>query len=208
MNTVNLFLVEEGENQRRKVGQHHGDLRRALLDAALALIDGGEPSPSLRRVAREAGVSAGAPYHHFEDKAALLAAVAADGFARLDEDLASARGAPSARLQRLMKRYVQFALDHPAHYRTMFDPQLSDPDGRLEHLARAVFGRLVDAVARVDPHGSDAEAWARARQIWSLAHGAIILQLDGLLPQLGGSTLARALAADLGPAALRLAQTE
>src|SRR5690349_19263411 len=63
---------------------HHGDLRRALVDAALALISEGELGTfSLREVARRAGVTPAAPYHHFKDKTALLAAVAEEGFEAL-----------------------------------------------------------------------------------------------------------------------------
>ncbi|MFK7928111.1 MAG: TetR/AcrR family transcriptional regulator, partial [Myxococcota bacterium] len=69
---------------KRTVGQHHGDLRRALLDAALDLVQQGDAqSLTLRGVARHAGVSSGAPYHHFDDKAALLGEVAREGFEQL-----------------------------------------------------------------------------------------------------------------------------
>src|ERR1700749_484813 len=70
---------------------HHGDLRRALLRAAVTIIEREGPSAlSLRAVAREAGVSPAAPYHHFKDKAELLDAVAQEGFARLKTALAEA----------------------------------------------------------------------------------------------------------------------
>jgi AcrR family transcriptional regulator len=73
-----------------RTGYHHGDLRRALLDASLALVaEGGIGALSLREVARKAGVSHNAPYHHFKDRGSLLAALAEEGFAELARTCAS-----------------------------------------------------------------------------------------------------------------------
>ena len=99
---------------------HHGDLRQALLDAALAIIEReGSSALTLRAVAREAGVSPAAPYHHFQDKSELMLAVSKDGFKRLHEAMAQAaaeRGGDEIGLA-----YIEFAHANPALYRVMYD---------------------------------------------------------------------------------------
>src|SRR5665213_3923660 len=77
---------------------HHGDLRRALVDAARRILEAEGPTAlSLRAVAREAGVSPAAPYHHFKDKAELLDAVADEGWQMLDAGMAKAKAAADPR---------------------------------------------------------------------------------------------------------------
>jgi len=103
---------------------HHGGLGRALVDAACRLLEAEGPSAlSLRAVAREAGVSPAAPYHHFKDKADLLDAVAQVGWDRLQAKMAEARAnGPGAHpLVTLGAAYVWFARDNPALYRVMYD---------------------------------------------------------------------------------------
>src|SRR3982750_2168770 len=110
---------------------HHGDLRRALIDTALTMVtEEGAWNFTLREVARRAGVSHAAPYNHFEDKAALLAEVAALGFQALRHALEPAAGGHprSARqaLAGVAAAYVRFGVEHPAHYRLMFGAELAD----------------------------------------------------------------------------------
>ncbi|MDR6627020.1 TetR/AcrR family transcriptional regulator [Caulobacter segnis] len=104
---------------------HHGDLSRALVDAARKILETDGPAAlSLRAVAREAGVSPAAPYHHFKDKAELLEAVAHEGWVELDLALSKARAAtetPGERMSNLGVAYVCFARDNPALYRVMYD---------------------------------------------------------------------------------------
>jgi AcrR family transcriptional regulator len=104
---------------------HHGDLRRALLEAARRLLEAEGPSAlSLRAVAREAGVSPAAPYHHFKDKAELLDAVAEEGWDLLHLMMQEVRESEKdydARLIALGLAYVCFARDNPALYRVMYD---------------------------------------------------------------------------------------
>jgi AcrR family transcriptional regulator len=104
---------------------HHGDLRRALLDAAERVLErDGAGALSLRAVAREAGVSAAAPYHHFKDKDDLLAAVARAGFEKMTDYMRKAAlAAPDARarLNAIGVAYVCYARDNPAIYHLMYD---------------------------------------------------------------------------------------
>ncbi len=154
----------------RGVGQHHGDLRQALISAALDLIaDSDADEVTLRAVARRAGVSSAAPYHHFADKNALLAAVARDGFESLGEvqlEVLARPGSPRDRLERLVSGYVLFALRHPTHYRLMFRTPPSAVEGAeaaaLREVALGTFGRLVEAVSAVNAGISAQEAARRA----------------------------------------------
>jgi AcrR family transcriptional regulator len=104
---------------------HHGDLSRALVDAARRILENEGPAAlSLRAVAREAGVSPAAPYHHFKDKSELLEAVAHEGWHALDAVLIEARASAkdaSERMTGLGVAYVKFARENPALYRVMYD---------------------------------------------------------------------------------------
>ncbi|MDX6608587.1 MAG: hypothetical protein QOF85_512 [Solirubrobacterales bacterium] len=160
---------------------HHGDLRAACLSAALELLEEeGEAALSLRAVARRAGVSPAAPYRHYEDREALVSAVAAVGYRELAERLAAAHPAPSTpeQLASVAVAYVQFALKRPALFRIMFgEPCDRDNEERVAATA-AVSLYLHEIVARCFPQ-SDPEALAPA--IWALVHGLAFLYLDGKL---------------------------
>src|SRR3954466_57720 len=107
------------DGERKRTTYHHGALREELMEACVRLIDAeGIGAVSLRRVAREAGVSPGAPYHHFVDRPALLAALARRGHDLLEHQLRQARrAAPTAvqALAALIETYVGFARNHPAY---------------------------------------------------------------------------------------------
>ncbi len=111
---------------------HHGDLRRALVDAAVAIIaDRGAEAFTLREAARRLGVNHRAAYRHFADKTSLLAAVAEQGFVALmdgarAEIAAAAASDPEARLLALARAYVAFADAQPAHFRVMFGPRVNE----------------------------------------------------------------------------------
>src|ERR1700730_2207328 len=160
---------------------HHGDLRAACLSAALELLEeGGTTALSLRAVARRAGVSPAAPYRHYDDREALVSAVAAVGYRELAERLAAAHPAPSTpeQLASVGVAYVEFALERPALFRMMFgEPCDRDNDERVAATA-AVSLYLRELVARCFPQ-ADAEALAPA--IWALVHGLAFLHLDGKL---------------------------
>ena len=127
---------------------HHGDLRRALVDTALAMVtEEGAWNFPLREVARRAGVSHTASYNHFEDKAALLAEVAVLGFQSLRQTMEAAdRGHPRSARQAfagIAAAYVRFGLEHPAHYRLMFGAELAD---RARHSTLQATGDATFAV--------------------------------------------------------------
>jgi AcrR family transcriptional regulator len=174
---------------RPKRRYHHGDLWRALVDAALALIAEGELGTfSLREVARRAGVTSAAPYHHFKDKTALLAAVAEEGFValrgRLEAALASVPAADvHARFGALSRAYLEFARAHPAHYRVMFLPEIKSyqDDPSFRAAADATLEVLANQVRLAAPHASPQEAMVRTVLIWSTGHGLASLWNDGVL---------------------------
>ena len=172
---------------RKKAAYHHGDLRRALLDAALRLIDKqGLQALSLREVARRAGVTHGAPYHHFADRASLLAALAEDGFeqlvAAMKSEQAKSRPAPDEQLAAVGRGYVAFALAHPAYFKVMFRPELSGGRPPYTGGARA-YQVLVESVTALQ-RANRARAVDRDLLVlcsWSLVHGLASLWLDGPL---------------------------
>ncbi len=164
-----------------KATYHHGDLRAALLSAAMELLEEhGETALSLRAVARRAGVSPAAPYRHYADREALVSAVAAVGYRELAEQLSAAHPAPSTpdELASVATAYVRFALERPALFRIMFgEPCDRDNDERVAATA-AVSQYVRGIVERTFPQ-ADAEALATA--IWALVHGLAFLYLDGKL---------------------------
>ena len=122
---------------------HHGDLRRTLVDEALAAIERDGPgSVSLRDLARRAGVSHAAPTHHFGDKVGLLTAIAAEGFDLLADELQDAFGRTGSFLE-VGVAYVGFAVRHRAHFEVMFRPELLRGDDPALAAAR---GRSRDAL--------------------------------------------------------------
>jgi AcrR family transcriptional regulator len=164
-----------------KAAYPHGDLRAALAGAAMDLLEeGGEAELSLRAVARRAGVSAAAPYRHYDDREALVSAVAAVGYRELAERLAAAHPSPSTpdELASAAVAYVQFALERPALFRIMFgQPCDRDSDERVAATA-AVSLYVRGIVERTFPQ-ADSEALATA--VWALVHGLAFLHLDGKL---------------------------
>ena len=172
-----------------RTSYHHGALREALLGASLKLIEAeGIGAVSLRRVAREAGVSPGAPYHHFADRAALLSALAAQGYIALAGDFAVVRAAadsPVRELTALIDTYVSFALRQPAYFRLMVRPELHEPDKNPETKAamHAAERQLQDAVQDCVAAGVIPAERAETLEltVWSIGHGLASLLLDGLL---------------------------
>jgi AcrR family transcriptional regulator len=152
---------------------HHGDLRRALIEAGRRLLEReGSAALSLRAVAREAGVSAAAPYHHFKDRAALLYAVAHEGQVALYTAMCAAFDSTEPGQQRIVAvgvAYVEFALANPALYRLMFEttrlydhyPDAGEVEGQIPRLLAATFGADFPARrADLDRHLAGVAGWA------------------------------------------------
>jgi len=177
--------------RRAEATYHHGDLRRALVQSALDLIAaGGTSRVTLRGVARAAGVSHMAPYNHFADKAALIAAAGAEGFRRLKGAMeqrmkAFAQGDP-LRVQAVGIAYVVFAVENPELFRLMFGPELADTTGHAD-LARAAHEVLQLLIGALDVAGLAAPDAAAAAEFalapWALVHGLAMLAVAGQLPQ-------------------------
>ncbi|WP_326765989.1 TetR/AcrR family transcriptional regulator [Streptomyces sp. NBC_01591] len=157
---------------------HHGDLRRAVLAAALDVIRTEGPAAlSLRDLARRAGVSHAAPAHHFKDRTGLLTAIATEGYGLFADALADA---PDLRERGV--RYVRFAAEHPAHFQVMFQPDLyrtDDPDLLAAKERASVELRAGVTELPVAGRGDDARLAGVAA--WSLAHGFATLLLSGNL---------------------------
>jgi len=165
------------------------ELREQVVAASLTLIEEqGIAALSLREVARRAGVSHQAPYHHFGSKDALVAELVGRGFTRLSEMLESAertRGTPARRLRLAARAYVDFALANPAAFRIMFRPELADLSacpsaGAAGSRAYSVLLRLVDQNFRGPRVGPD-RLEAITTMHWSMVHGLSTLLLDGSL---------------------------
>ncbi len=173
---------------------HHGDLRRALIQAALELAaENKDWSFSLREVARRAGVSHNAPYNHFPHKRDLLDAAAAAGHDLLRSELtaASAKFAdPRAALSKMSSAYVSFGIKNPALYRLMFSVAPSDPHWRSAEVlqewvaASAVLENILRRGARIgvfDPALTrKSELQTGVLFTWAVVHGLTMLALDGL----------------------------
>ncbi|MER6496246.1 TetR/AcrR family transcriptional regulator [Streptomyces griseorubiginosus] len=154
---------------------HHGDLRRAILGAALDVIAAEGPAAlSLRDLARRAGVSHAAPAHHFKDRTGLLTAIAAEGFGLLAAALKEAADLKDAGV-----RYVRFAREHPAHFQVMFAPGLLRADDLELTTGRALAtDALRSAVSGVRAEDFGIDARLAGVAAWSLAHGFATLLLS------------------------------
>jgi AcrR family transcriptional regulator len=173
---------------------HHGNLRGALLDEALATIRAeGVGALTLREIGARLGVSRTALYRHFADKRALLTAVATEGFRALRQQLVTAweeGGRGREAFQSMGIAYVRFAVANPSHYRVMFggfvDQQAPEAEFAVE--ADGAFQALVDALAALQHDGlvSADDTVLMAKFVWSVVHGVAMLGIDGQLPEPGG----------------------
>jgi len=177
---------------------HHGDLERALVAHALDVIaSDGIEGLTLRRVGAMAGVSRTALYRHFDDKAALLARIATDGFRLLRETLVRVRenAPPDATdsLEVMAAAHVHFAKANPSHYATMFGGFFKDwtkhPD--LARQAGDAFQELVEAVrdAQGKGHVAPGDPALIAEVLWALTFGVAKLGTSGYLASASGRPL-------------------
>jgi len=181
--------TEKIEKTDKRASYHHGALRDELIGACVALIESeGIGAVSLRRVARAAGVSPGAPYHHFPDRSSLLAAIVVQGYELLEPRLRNAidEAPTGARaLGALIETYVEFARRHPAHLHLMLRGELArldrhpDAQGRGEGAIRI----LTVAVERCQREGTapPGDTETLVGMVWALCVGIVTLWLDGPL---------------------------
>src|SRR4051794_574241 len=154
---------------------HHGNLRRALMDEALRVIDEDGPSAvSLRELARRIGVSHAAPAHHFADKTALYTAIATEGQIMLAEGMeaAAASGGSDHEHSRFLDvglAYVRFAAEHPAHIRVMYQPSLYDTgDTEWQAARQRCFAAFFATAGAFKPEADPAQVGLAG---WCLMHG-------------------------------------
>jgi AcrR family transcriptional regulator len=165
---------------------HHGNLRRALIDEALATIHAeGVDGVTLREIGARVGVSRTALYRHFADKRALLTAVATEGFRALRHELITAweaGGRGDAAFRSMGVAYVRFAVANPSHYRVMFggfvDPRPQDADLAAE--GEGAFRALVSALSTLQRDGvvRGDDTLLMASHVWALVHGVAMLGID------------------------------
>lgn len=189
--------------EKKRDSYHHGDLRHALINAGVVMLaEEGVEALSLRGLARRAGVSHNAPYQHFADKDALLAAIAEQGFHLLSDYIDQSQAgrdqdAIRERLEVAGQGYVRFAIEHPHHFQLMFGPRAHAGYPDLSTAARAAFDRLAQIVAEGQRQGvlSGADPREPAMVIWLVVHGlSTVLIADKIPPDItaGGEPLALA----------------
>ena len=171
-------------DEQKRDTYHHGDLKRALTEAALELVkEKGPKGFTLREVARRAGVSAAAPYRHFADKSQLLAAVATQGFVQLHETLSAAAADATdltARVLDMGRAYVHWAVTHPDYYQVMFGSELDKTESpEVLEAGLTTFADLLDTIvecqrAKLMPDGDPRSI---AGPVWSLLHGVSTLTI-------------------------------
>ena len=163
-----------------KPGYHHGNLRRAVLDGALAEIEARGPAAlSMREIARRAGVSHAAPAHHFGDKSGVLSAIAADGY-RLLADTTGRALDETGEMLLVGRAYIQFALAHRGHFEVMFRPELYRADDPEVTEARDAAAEVLFRAVRqaLGPGASEEDVWGGVAAAWSFTHGFATLWLN------------------------------
>jgi AcrR family transcriptional regulator len=175
---------------------HHGDLHRAIVNAALEVLRETQSTEfSLRELARRAGVTHNAPYKHFADKRELLAAVSAVGFDLLAKRLSRAmqgQTSPQARLFAIARDYVRHGVENPALYRLMFGGYLTGPDDHRPAIEIAAAEKtkalLADAIVQgalgrplSKTPRNERKVAAAILIFWSLMHGLTLLLVDRLV---------------------------
>jgi len=174
--------------QNKPRSYHHGNLREALIEAALDMIAARGPNGfTLAEVARTVGVSGAAPYRHFRDRNALIGEIARQGFERFATNLRAAwddgRPNPRAAIENCGRAYLAFARKEPAYYAAMFEPgfPLEDDPALLAASERAfgVLREAADAAIRTLPSPNRPPALMVALHLWSMAHGVASLFIEG-----------------------------
>ena len=183
-------MPKQSSSEEKKY--HHGDLKPALLDeTARILREEGESALSLRRLASNLGVSRTAPYNHFDNKDALLSAVAEEGFRRFEKAMKDARrrhrdSTGSETVRALVKSYLKFALNNPEYYDLMYGRKAWHGGAQTESLAttaRKVMRQDIERLKRLQDKGlisAEVDVVYYERIFWGTMHGISRLCLDGV----------------------------
>ncbi|MBN1305105.1 MAG: TetR/AcrR family transcriptional regulator [Anaerolineales bacterium] len=170
---------------------HHGNLKNALIKAGMEILEKkGTGGLSLRSVAKQAGVSHAAPYAHFADKQALIAAISTEGFKRLLDKLEIVRkmnaNDPPALLVEISWAYIRFAQQEPDCFKLMFSSALEKEKEYSDFVkvSQQNFRQLVDVVEVCQQAGilEAGPADQIAVSVWGTVHGLIMLMLEGQVP--------------------------
>jgi AcrR family transcriptional regulator len=179
----------------QKTSYHHGDLRAALLEAALDIItERGPQSLTIREVARKAGVSHTAPYRHFANKDDLIVAVVKQGFELMSQTMQDKKSAaepdPISQFAASGTAYVDFALQHPAYYRVMYSGDLLTSTGQhtLQHTSAETFSELVSDVKTCQELGiiRTGNPTLQALSLLCTIHGFVTMAIDNRVSSLLG----------------------
>jgi AcrR family transcriptional regulator len=185
--------IDRVEAEKQKY--HHGDLRSALLEAALAVLtEIGPQGLSIREVARRAGVSHAAPYRHFADRDELILAVVEQGFELMQQTMAAEKAAanpdPLDQFAASGLAYVNFALQHPAYYRVMFSGDLLSSTGHVafQHTSSEAIQGMVSDIKLGQELGvlRQGDPVIQALTIWSTIHGFVSIVNDNRIGHLVG----------------------
>ncbi len=186
LSTLNQFPMPTDDDQQRQY--HHGDLRRAIIDTALLMLEQQRGWQfTLREIARRAEVSHSAPYRHFPDKASLLHELALLGFDRLrdvlDAEVDASNSVP-AQLRSLAYAYLGFGERNPSLYRLMFNTDAGEPtDIHTDPRTQAPFLLVVSVLELGQRDGTirSRPALGQATACWAHLHGLTMLSIDGRL---------------------------
>lgn len=183
----NTVVLKRHKHHKQQNQYHHGDLRRALIEAGLQMLDfHGTEALSLRRIAKSLNVSQTAIYSHFKDKTELLAALAEVGFQQLAFGMiknVKNPADPRKRILGLAEGYIGFALKNKAVFSLMFGRELADIKNypTLALTAGKSYALFSAAVADALKNNPGASRHTATNALWSLVHGTAVLLADGKL---------------------------
>lgn len=181
--------------KKNKSSYRHGNLREAILTTSLQVIEEvGVTGLSIREVAKKAGVTHQAPYRHFSDKEALLAALAQDGFEKMHQHITQLMAKeikPFEKLLTLGLGYFSWASEHPDHFRLMFSQNI--PEYETSEGLKIAADKILGLVLKVVRENQEAkiikieDTRSVARQLWAAIHGTTLLFIDRQFKPLGNN---------------------
>ncbi len=191
-------MTSSSETQSKERSYHHGDLKSALIDAALQILDTrGIEALSLRSIASEVGVSHMAPYAHFKNKTELFQAIAASGFQALTKRMQAVQDERIATelILNYGTQYIEFAIANPALYKIMLSQTQTAPEmtEELQQASKEPHALLVEAFEKLPASNSPANL--QAQGAWAMVHGLSALITDGHLIVPKGMSVKQYLAA-------------